>query len=131
MKLKGKVAIIAGGTKGIGLGIALEFVREGARVVVGGTTDKTGEAAVREIEAMGGKGLFINCDVSSLPALDHIIEQTVQDFGRLDIYVANAGPVSTIPTKLTSWTLLLISTTASWASISGACFSAVKRRPVK
>jgi len=91
MKLKGKVAIIAGGTKGIGLGIALEFVREGARVVVGGTTDKTGEAAVREIEAMGGKGLFINCDVSSLPALDHIIEQTVQDFGRLDIYVANAG----------------------------------------
>jgi len=80
MKLKGKVAIIAGGTKGIGLGIALEFVREGARVVVGGTTDKTGEAAVREIEAMGGKGLFINCDVSSLPALDHIIEQTVQDF---------------------------------------------------
>ena len=91
MKLKGKVAIIAGGTKGIGLGIALEFVREGARVVVGGTTDKTGEAAVREIEAMGGKGLFINCDVASLPALDHIIEQTVQEFGRLDIYVANAG----------------------------------------
>ena len=91
MKLKGKVAIIAGGTKGIGLGIALEFVREGARVVVGGTTDKTGEAAVREIEAMGGEGLFINCDVSSLPALDQIIEQAVQHFGRLDIYVANAG----------------------------------------
>ena len=38
MKLENKVAIIAGGTKGIGLGIALEFVREGARVVVGGTT---------------------------------------------------------------------------------------------
>jgi len=91
MKLKGKVAIIAGGTKGIGLGIALEFVREGAKVVVGGTTDKTGEAAVREIEAMGGEGLFIHCDVSSLPALDRIIEQTVEHFGRLDIYVANAG----------------------------------------
>jgi len=91
MKLKGKVAIIAGGTKGIGLGIALEFVRAGAKVVVGGTTDKTGEAAVREIEAMGGEGLFINCDVSSLPALDQIIEQAVQHFGRLDIYVANAG----------------------------------------
>jgi len=91
LKLKNKVAIIAGGTKGIGLGIALEFVREGAKVVVGGTTDKTGEAAVREIEAIGGEGMFVNCDVSSLAALDNIIQQAVERFGRLDIYVANAG----------------------------------------
>lgn len=91
MKLKDKVAIIAGGTKGIGLGIALEFVREGAKVVIGGTTDETGEAAVHEIEASGGEGMFVNCDVSSLAALDNIIQQTVERFGRLDIYVANAG----------------------------------------
>jgi NAD(P)-dependent dehydrogenase (short-subunit alcohol dehydrogenase family) len=91
MKLKDKVAIIAGGTKGIGLGIALEFVREGAKVVVGGTTDETGESAVREIEAAGGEGKFVNCDVSSLSALDNIIQQAVEHFGRLDIYVANAG----------------------------------------
>ena len=49
MKLKDKVAIIAGGTKGIGLGIALEFVREGAKVVIGGTTDSTGKAGVAEL----------------------------------------------------------------------------------
>jgi NAD(P)-dependent dehydrogenase (short-subunit alcohol dehydrogenase family) len=91
MKLKDKVAIVAGGTKGIGLGIALEFVREGAKVVVGGTTDKTGENAVRAIEEAGGVGLFVNCDVSDLDALDRIIRQTVERFGRLDIYVANAG----------------------------------------
>ena len=91
MKLENKVAIIAGGTKGIGLGIALEFVREGATVVVGGTTDKNGDAAVREIEAAGGDGLFVNCDVSNLSDLDRIIERTVEHFGRLDIYVANAG----------------------------------------
>lgn len=91
MKLQNKVAIIAGGTKGIGLGIALEFVREGAKVVVGGTTDSNGEAAVREIEAAGGDGMFVNCDVSSLSDLDKIIEQTVEEFGHLDIYVANAG----------------------------------------
>jgi NAD(P)-dependent dehydrogenase (short-subunit alcohol dehydrogenase family) len=91
MKLKDKVAIIAGGTKGIGLGIALEFVREGARVVVGGTTDKNGEAAVRAIEAAGGEGLFVNCDVANLDDLDSIIEKTVDRFGRVDIYVANAG----------------------------------------
>lgn len=91
MKLKDKVAIVAGGTKGIGLGIALEFVREGAKVVVGGTTDRNGQAAIDEIEAAGGDGLFINCDVAKLADLDNIIEKTIDRFGRLDIYVANAG----------------------------------------
>jgi len=91
MKLQDKVAIIAGGTKGIGLGIALEYVREGAKVVVGGTTEENGVAAVTEIEAAGGEGLFVNCDVSRLDDLDKIIRETVDRFGRLDIYVANAG----------------------------------------
>jgi NAD(P)-dependent dehydrogenase (short-subunit alcohol dehydrogenase family) len=91
MKLKDKVAVIAGGTKGIGLGIALEFVREGAKVVIGGTTDSTGQAGVRELQANGGDALFVNCDVSSLDDLDNIVTQAVSHFGRLDIYVANAG----------------------------------------
>ena len=91
MKLKDKVAIIAGGTKGIGLGIALECIREGAKVVVGGSTEKNGQAAVEEIRAAGGESLFVKCDVSSLADLDNIIGQTVNAFGRLDIYVANAG----------------------------------------
>jgi len=91
MRLKDKVAVVAGGTKGIGLGIALEFVHEGAIVVVGGSTDENGRAALKEIAAAGGDGLFVNCDVSSLNDLDKIIEKTVDRFGRLDIYVANAG----------------------------------------
>jgi glucose 1-dehydrogenase len=91
MKLKDKVAIIAGGTKGIGLGIALEYVREGAKVVVGGSTEKNGQAAVEEIRAAGGECLFVKCDVAKLADLDNIIGQTVDRFGRLDIYVANAG----------------------------------------
>lgn len=91
MKLQDKVAIIAGGTKGIGLGIALEFEREGAKVVVGGSTEKNGQDAVNKLEAAGGEGLFVKCDVSVLSDLDNIIEQTIDRFGRLDIYVANAG----------------------------------------
>ena len=91
MKLKDKVAVIAGGTKGIGLGIALEFVSEGAKVAICGTTDETGQAGVREIEATGGEGLFVNCDVASLTDLDGMIERVVERFGRVDIYVANAG----------------------------------------
>jgi NAD(P)-dependent dehydrogenase (short-subunit alcohol dehydrogenase family) len=91
MKLKDKVAVIAGGTKGIGLGIALEFVREGAKVVVGGTNPKNGEEAVREIKTAGGDGLFVKCDVADLADLDKFIAQAVDRFGRVDIYVANAG----------------------------------------
>lgn len=91
MKLKDKVAVIAGGTKGIGLGIALEFVREGAKVVVGGTNPKNGEEAMREIKTAGGDGLFVKCDVADLADLDNFIAQAVDRFGRVDIYVANAG----------------------------------------
>lgn len=91
MKLKDKVAVIAGGTKGIGLGIALEFVREGAKVVVGGTNPKNGEEAMREIKTAGGDGLFVKCDVADLADLDKFIAQAVDRFGRVDIYVANAG----------------------------------------
>lgn len=91
MKLENKVAVIAGGTKGIGLGIAVEFALEGARVVVGGTNPKNGENAVKAIEAAGGQGMFVKCDVSELVDLDRIIAATVERFGRVDIYVANAG----------------------------------------
>jgi glucose 1-dehydrogenase len=91
MKLKDKVAIIAGGTKGIGLGIAIEFAREGAKVVIGGRNEETGAEGVAAIRAAGGEGLFVQCDVSSMDDLDNIVQQAVAHFGRLDIYVANAG----------------------------------------
>jgi NAD(P)-dependent dehydrogenase (short-subunit alcohol dehydrogenase family) len=91
VKLRNKVAIVAGGTKGIGLGIAIEFAREGAKVVIGGRDEKTGEAGVQQIREAGGEGLFVRCDVSDLCDLDAIVEKTVSAFGRLDIYVANAG----------------------------------------
>jgi NAD(P)-dependent dehydrogenase (short-subunit alcohol dehydrogenase family) len=90
-KLEGKVAIVAGGTKGIGLGIAIEFVREGARVVIGGRDEQTGAEGVAAIEAAGGEGLFVRCDVSNMQDLGNIVDRAVEHFGRLDIYVANAG----------------------------------------
>lgn len=91
MKLKDRVAVIAGGTKGIGLGIAVEFAREGAKVVIGGRNEETGAEGVEAIRQVGGEGLFVQCDVSNLLDLDNIVQQAVEVFGRLDIYVANAG----------------------------------------
>jgi len=91
VKLKGKVAIVAGGTKGIGLGIAIEFAREGASVVIGGRNSETGAAGVRQVAQAGGEALFVKCDVADMADLDAIVEKAVERFGRLDIYVANAG----------------------------------------
>jgi len=91
MKLKDKVAIVAGGTKGIGLGIAVEFAREGASVVIGGRNTETGAAGVHEIEQAGGEAMFVKCDVAEMADLDAIVDAAVERFGRLDIYVANAG----------------------------------------
>lgn len=91
MKLKGKVAVITGGTKGIGLGIAIEFAREGASVVIAGRDPRTGAEGLAQIEALGAPCLFVPCDVAKLEDLDSVIGKTVERFGRLDIYVANAG----------------------------------------
>lgn len=90
MILKNKIAVITGGTKGIGYGIAEEYLREGAKVVITGRNSKTGkeaEAALKEL----GEVVYLSCDVSNLENLQCTVDETVRIFGRLDIYVANAG----------------------------------------
>lgn len=92
MKLKNKVALITGGTKGIGLGIAIEFAREGAQVVIGGRSIETGKQGCEIIKKETGKtALSFSCDVGNLESLQNIIDKTVESFGKLDIYVSNAG----------------------------------------
>ncbi|MFW5712271.1 MAG: SDR family NAD(P)-dependent oxidoreductase, partial [Spirochaetota bacterium] len=91
MKLKDKVAIITGGTKGIGYGIALEYIREGAKVVVTGRNSETGAAAEKELQKAGGDVRYVQCDVAKIEDLRMIVDKAVEFYGRLDIYVANAG----------------------------------------
>jgi NAD(P)-dependent dehydrogenase (short-subunit alcohol dehydrogenase family) len=101
MRLSGRVAIVTGGSSGIGRGIALAFAREGARVVVAdlreepkrGRYHETDVAAptVAEIEREGGTGLFVQADVAEESAVRELLEQTVARFGGLDILVNNAG----------------------------------------
>jgi len=91
MRLKDKVAIITGATKGIGLACAQEFAGEGAKVVLVGRTDSLGEAAAQEIRGAGGKALFVHCDVSQKAEVDALVKATVDHFGRIDVVVNNAG----------------------------------------
>ena len=101
MVLKDRICIITGGSSGIGRGIALEYAREGARIVIADKretplrgkyheTDTT-TPTVAEIEKLGAQGIFIQTDVANESQIAAVIQQTLEHFGGLDILVNNAG----------------------------------------
>jgi NAD(P)-dependent dehydrogenase (short-subunit alcohol dehydrogenase family) len=87
----GKVALVTGGTSGIGKATAIAFAREGAKVVVSGRREKEGLAVVAEIAKAGGTAHFVQADVSKEGDVKQLVEKTVAKFGRLDIAFNNAG----------------------------------------
>lgn len=87
MRLSGKVAIITGGNRGIGLATAKLFVREGAHVVISGRDEDAGRAALEHIP----RARFIAADVTRADDCERIVSETVSAFGRLDILFNNAG----------------------------------------
>ena len=92
MSIKGKVAIVTGGTRGIGRAIALELAREGARVVFTYlNSDDLASKLVEEIKASGGEAKAIKADSRNFAEAKNVVEDTVKSFGRLDILVNNAG----------------------------------------
>jgi len=91
MKLKGKVAIVTGGGRGIGRAIALALAQEGAAVVVAARTKQDIEAVAREIKSAGGRALAVPVDVTQEEQVQDMVGRTVEAFGRVDILVNNAG----------------------------------------
>jgi len=90
MKLAGKVALVTGGTDGIGRAIALTFVREGAKVVILGRDETKGRKALDELNA-AGEAAYMKADVSDSQQVKRIVDATIQKYGRIDILVNNAG----------------------------------------
>jgi NAD(P)-dependent dehydrogenase (short-subunit alcohol dehydrogenase family) len=91
MRLKDRIALITGGTSGIGEATALLFAAEGARVAITGRNAQRGAAIVERIEQNGGKAIFIRADVSVADDCRRAVDQTVRAFGRLDVLFNNAG----------------------------------------
>ena len=89
--LEGKVAIVTGGTSGIGRDTAVLFAKAGAKVVLAGRRETEGHETVELIRAAGGDGLFVKTDVSEASEVDALIQKTVEKFNRLDIAFNNAG----------------------------------------
>jgi NAD(P)-dependent dehydrogenase (short-subunit alcohol dehydrogenase family) len=90
-RFTGKVALVTGGTSGIGRATAVAFAREGARVVVSGRREKEGLAVVEEITAGGGTAHFVQADVAKEADVKRLVEATVAKYGRLDVAFNNAG----------------------------------------
>jgi NAD(P)-dependent dehydrogenase (short-subunit alcohol dehydrogenase family) len=91
MRLKGKTAIITGGTTGIGRASAVLFAREGAQVVVTDWRDDRSGPVLDEIGKVGAKGLFVQADVSRREDNERMIDACLDRFGKLDILFCNAG----------------------------------------
>ncbi len=91
-ELKGKVAFITGGTKGIGYGIAEALIRKGAHVAITGRTEKALKEAAEKLNTIGeGKALGIVSDVRDLASEQRAIDEVINKWGSLDMLIANAG----------------------------------------
>ena len=90
-ELDGKVALITGGTTGIGRDAAVLFAKEGAKVVLSGRREAEGKETLEMVRAAGGDGLFVQGDVSKAADVKDLVKKTVEKFGWLDVAFNNAG----------------------------------------
>jgi 3-oxoacyl-[acyl-carrier protein] reductase len=97
-KLKGKVAVVTGASKGIGAAIAKQLAADGARVVVNYATSRNGaEKVVEEITKTGGKAIAVGGSVANQNDIDQLFAETTKAFGKVDILVNNAGVYAFAP----------------------------------
>jgi len=90
MKLKGKVALITGSTRGIGKEFAIGFAKEGADVIINGRNPEKARGVAEEIKSLGGKSMAIGADVSLSQDVTRMVEEAVHSFGRIDLLINNA-----------------------------------------
>jgi NAD(P)-dependent dehydrogenase (short-subunit alcohol dehydrogenase family) len=101
MLLSNRVAIITGGARGIGRGIALKFAEEGCSIVIADVLESEGRKTVEEVSKKGRDGVFIQCDVSDSRQVQDMVGQVISKFGKVDILVNDAG-IGPLPKPFTN-----------------------------
>jgi 3-oxoacyl-[acyl-carrier protein] reductase len=101
MRLKDKIALVTGSSRGVGRAIALAFAREGANVVVNYLrSEEKARQVVLEIESLGRKAIAVKADVSKINEVQEMVDECIKQFGRLDILVNNAADFSVMEFSL-------------------------------
>jgi citronellol/citronellal dehydrogenase len=137
MSLKGKTIFISGGSRGIGLAIAVRAARDGANVTIAAKTDTphprlpgTIHTAAAEIEAAGGKALAVVCDIREEEQVDAAVKATVERFGGIDICINNASAIQltgTLETDMKRFDLMHQINTRGTYLVSKMCIPHLKR----
>ncbi len=91
--IEGKVAVITGASQGIGRACANRFVKEGAKVVLSDVADDAGQQAARQLREQGGDSVYQHCDVSQKSEVETLFDFAIEQYGRVDTAIANAGIV--------------------------------------
>ena len=105
-RLDGKIALVTGAGRGIGQAIALAFAEQGADVVVSARTESEIDATAAAARRFGRRALAVPCDVTDAAQLDALVARTLDELGRVDLLVNNAGgfpPMAFLDTDLPSW----------------------------
>src|SRR5438552_3267338 len=106
MRLQDKVALITGGTSGIGEATAILFAKEGAKIAITGRNEKRGNAVTEQITRNGGHAVFIPSDVRKSNDCQLAVDEILRAFGRIDILFNNAGvfyPHTTLDCSEEEW----------------------------
>ena len=137
MSLKGKTVFISGGSRGIGLAIALRAARDGANVTIAAKTAEphpklpgTIHTAAAEIEAAGGRALPVLCDIREEAQVAEAVKKTVAAFGGIDICVNNASAISltgTLQTDMKRYDLMHQINTRGTFLVSKTCIPHLKK----
>lgn len=113
MSLRQRVALVTGGTRGIGKGIALAFAREGARVAIAYRSNKAAaQNTLRQLQLEGGECIGVETDVTDPQKVQFLIDKVAERFGRLDILVNNVGDFR--------WKAVAETTLEEWHAIVGS-----------
>jgi short-subunit dehydrogenase len=100
LQLKGKIVLITGGSRGLGLVLARQLSKQGADVIICARQQDTLDKAVDQVSALGGKITAFQCDVSNKAAVEKLIDEVTAKHGKIDVLINNAGVIQVGPERL-------------------------------